>query len=571
MDYQIKTPDDHPDKERLEKVVNHLLNFINAEAVYISYKIIHDKPVTIITTVINNNSDLDSEMLEYTNIRQNYPDYIFTFCESWFVRYAFKKGRPYFIFHCSSEELAYLAKDGRVFQPSRNISYRWQNKIKKRFAMEKLDTDNLLIEYENLNSEQDLFKTAVVLHRLIRNILYSISGLTETQFSGNAKLTPLIDNIKDLAPSLITILKETSNKNEILETLSDVFYINRSDKTCEVSPLVLERGYAIARILYIEMNRLYEVCLKDYAEKLERIVTTDFAGSRLFSDKVPSDYLIESSLSLIASEITSFMKTRAIYCFGYKRTPNEDYKTDGNQYYKKPAGNHYYILALYEEYRDDAVQRILSRIYGKYGKNNEVTLLLHSYKASKKKNENQRYFFSKIIENGIRVYESQKGIAIEVREKANFNTEISGSYWHDRIHGAEVFLQLAATLQTDSEALIKNALLYQSIEQIVLGLLSVFTGYQPNRFSLRYLFDLLHYLTDINLADEFFDDEGSTLFQQLSANPEMLKFKTLTVGSCVDSVLLEEKSVTIYNRSKLLIQNEIEQRKLKIADNSKTI
>gem|GEM_PF-3858819 len=192
-------------------------------------------------------------------------------------------------------------------------------------------------------------------------------------------------------------------------------------------------------------------------------------------------------------------------------------------------------------------------------------------KASKKKNENQRYFFSKIIENGICAYESQKGVAIEVQEKANFNTELSVSYWQDRIHGAEVFLQLASTLQTVSQALIKNALLYQSIEQIVLGLLAVFTGYQPNRFPLGFLFDLLNYLTDINLADEFFDDEGRTLFKQLSANPEMLKFKMIMVGSSVESRLLEEKCITIYNRSKLLIQNEIEQRKLKTTDNSKII
>lgn len=567
MDYQIKTPDDHPDRVRLEKVVNHLLNFIDAEAVYISYKTIYEKPVTIITTVISDDSDLDSETLGYTKIEELNPDYIFKFCESSWVRYAFKKGRPYFILHCSTQELAYLANDGRIFQPSRNISYRWQKKVKKRFAMDKLDIDNLFIEYENLNSEQDHFKTAVVLHRLIRSILYSISGLTETQFIGNAKLNLLIDNIKELTPSLLKILNNLPYKDEVFEKLSDVFYTNHSGKTCEVLHIVLEKGYAIAKELYNEMNQLFEKCITDYNKKMERIVTIGVPGNKLFKDKVPSDFLVDCSLSLIASEITSFMKTRAIYCFGYKRSENEDYLKDGNQYYKRPIGNRYYILAFYDEVKDDAVQRILGRIYGKYGKNNEVVLLLHSYKSVKNKTDNQKYFFNNVIENGICIYENPKGATFDTGA-VNRSADLSESYWQDRIHAADVFLQMASELNTDGNALIKNSMLHSATEQLVLGLLYFFTGYKPNRFSLRFLFDLLNYLTDINLADEFLDDEGKKLLKQLAVNPEMLKHNQLTIGNYTESKLLEEKCVTIFNRSKLLVENEIGERKLKTTDNS---
>ena len=568
MDYQVKTPHDHPDKERLEKVVNHLLNFIDAEAVYISYKTIHDKPVTIITTVISDDSDLDSETLGYTKIEELNTDYIFKFCESSWVRYAFKKGRPYFIFHCSTQELAYLADDGRIFQPSRNISYRWQKKVKKRFAMDKLDIDNLFIEFKNLNSEQDHFKTAVVLHRLIRSILYSISGLTETQFIGNAKLTLLIDNIKELTPSILIILNDSPDKDEVLETLSDVFYANHADKTCEVPQIVLETGYAIAKELFNEMNQLFEKCIKDYNEKMERIITISVPGNKLFTERVPSDYLVDCSLSLIASEITSFMKTRAIYCFGYNRLDNEDYLTDGNKYYKRPIGNRYYMLVFYDEVKDDAVQRILGRIYGKHGKNNEVVLLVHSYKAVKNKNDNQKYFFNKIIENGICAYENPKG-ATFYQGTLDYSADLSESYWQNRIHAAEVFLQMASELNTDGTALIKDSMLHSATEQIILGLLFFFTGYKPNRFSLNFLFDLLNYLTDINLEDEFLDDEGKKLLKQLTVNPEMLKHNQLTIGNYTESKQLQEKCITIFNRSKLLVENEIGERKLKTTDNSK--
>jgi hypothetical protein len=258
------------------------------------------------------------------------------------------------------------------------------------------------------------------------------------------------------------------------------------------------------------------------------------------------NYLIEHALSEISEVIACFLKTRAVYCFGYNRINADEDGKIGKAYSKHLPRYHFYVLVLSNEYKENSVPLLQSQIKNQFGNRYTVTLLIHRVKNLRSQSHNQKYFLDKVISNGFLAYIDIVHQVYPINADAERDLEFTRNYWKNRMLVAEQFLMTAKRCTEPNEAIIKNALIQQSLQQISIALLDLFLGYHPSMYSIPYLFRLLECIAEVDVP--FTDSEQDIKLKQLlSANIGEIKYKDLNRESIEESNLLYAKCEVFYN------------------------
>lgn len=283
----------------------------------------------------------------------------------------------------------------------------------------------------------------------------------------------------------------------------------------------------------------------------------EFFGQSIFITKIHSNYFIDKALFEISNLIAAFFRTRAIYCFGYTTTHNQDLASNNGNYIKQLPDYHFYLLVLNIEHKENAVYLLQSLIRDKFEGKYRVTILNHRAHYLRKQNQNQKYFFDTVTTNGLLVYNNSLHPVYSKTFCAVRNIECSIKYWENRILVAQQFFGLVQNCSSNDSALIKNALLHQAVEQILFGIIDLFLSYHPNMLSFNYLFSLMEYIPEVEFPFDFTIEKEKELYQLLSANIEMLKHKDIQRDTIEDSKLLEEKCIEFFIDEKGVAENEI--------------
>jgi hypothetical protein len=120
-------------------------------------------------------------------------------------------------------------------------------------------------------------------------------------------------------------------------------------------------------------------------------------------------------------------------------------------------------------------------------------------------------------------------------------------------------LESEAQIDGFDTELIQESMLNIAVEQICLGLIDVFLGYQPNHFSLAFLFDICEIFT--SLTSEIFPrttEEDKKLFDLLKMHPSSLRWANLKTSSFLNTELLEKRCNLFYERACGLVESELE-------------
>jgi len=164
MDYPIKIPQDYSNRERLEEAVKSIVSFVHTDAVYVSISRHDDNLHAVITIIVSENNIQDLEDYQRSKIIDVYPECTFKFFTADWTKHAFKKGMPFFIEHCSLDNLVYAVPDVKVFYPSYLNTKPYLKRVKHRFEEMAWATDACIKNYKDLNRSDKTLEAAYCLH-----------------------------------------------------------------------------------------------------------------------------------------------------------------------------------------------------------------------------------------------------------------------------------------------------------------------------------------------------------------------------------------------------------------------
>jgi hypothetical protein len=500
---------------------------------------------TIITFVLKKNCGQDGDTIGETaqKLIKLYPDFVFKFINSNWATYGFRKGKPFFIQHCTLRELVYFEPDNKVFYPHRDTSKELIKKAKKRFYR---DQEAAVVAFRTVSiytRNNKNVEAAFAMHQTLKYIYICASEFLTSEYIGSTCLLEQYDWVIDFAPSLKNIFsKDVEADKEILMLLNTAHsctQYNYSMATIDSS--LIDTAKAKIELMQKEVCKLFWDYIKTCKQKIKELNDQTFIGQSIFITKIHTNYFIEKTLFEISNLIAEFFKTRAIYCFGYTTTHNRDVVVKNVNYSKQLPDYHFYLLVLNMEYKENAVSLLQSLIRDKFEGKYLVTILNHRASNLRKQNQNQKYFFDTVTTNGLLVYNNPLSPVYCKTFCAVRNIECSIKYWENRILAAQEFFGLVKNCTSNDLALIKNALLHQAVEQILVGLIDLFLSYHPNKLSFKYLFSLMEYIPEVEFPFDFTIEKEKKLYQLLCANIEMLKHKDMQCDNIEDSKDLEER------------------------------
>ena len=544
MDYALKIPEDHPHQEQLQEVINSLLVIVPAEAVYVSQIGENKDSPSFITFILMDNCGQNSEGFQRVSekIQLDYPYFIFKFLEDGEAAIKFDEGNIYCIRHCNVNHLVYYQEGHTMFYPTTTKPkkiFRQSNKCFNKRRSSHFETFAKATSY--LRDGNSVEAAAYLYKSLLRMYCFYLEVLAEDTVDDYVDYFDFKEayfRITKAFPSLkMQIDLDDQQDREMIDTLNSAHMCILKNETMEdVDNLILERAVQkfdpveeILAALYYEYLEYGKTLVKDFTKQ-------SFIHESVLAERIASTYFVHDALAQISETITSFIKTSAIYCFGYT-TKWLNIGSSKINYTDQVPGYHFYLLLLTGESRENTVPLLQSQIKKLFNNQYTVTILSHRVQYLRRQSHNQQYFFNTVMANGLRAYNDTEHPVYPLKIDMVRDMAFTRNYWKNRMRAAEAFLEMVRNEHDNPHVIILNALLQQAVQQIAMGLLDLFLGYHPNIYSTKYLLRLLGCIPEVQ---PIFDnsERDRKLLQLLSANIDMLKHNDLDRESIEDSNVL---------------------------------
>ncbi|MFP5436445.1 MAG: hypothetical protein ACLGH8_01505 [Bacteroidia bacterium] len=397
MKYEIKIPQAFPNHDELAEALNHLVSYLHIDAVYVS-PLDHK---TLVSVIMSDNNAQDDDALHDSKLADEHPNIVFKYFSGHWVEHAYKKGFPYFIMHCNAESLVYCQPEAKVFHPVKLKTKYYTYRLRKRSGEMIWTTDAYLRLYEDYIRTERHTEAAHALHQGLRFMYMLVSELHGEGLKGSQDLFTQYNWVKDFAPSLDEIINPNSDDGKSLfEFLNGSRNAILYKTELDVNIDTLKEANKKVRQFYGEARSLYNKLYVDYKAKLKTLHRPETAGLSILEQKLAEDYFAGQVLNQINGIIKDYIKTKAVFCFGYKLFNTEIKKTKSN--YFNP-GYHFYLLVYTLEPKDNPASMIEAKVRDAFGKKHKVTVLLHRKQSMSKKRDNDRWFFNKLTVNGFQV------------------------------------------------------------------------------------------------------------------------------------------------------------------------
>lgn len=264
-------------------------------------------------------------------------------------------------------------------------------------------------------------------------------------------------------------------------------------------------------------------------------------------------------LQTVSNIIADSISTSSIYCFGERQQMHSAQNPFQESISGEKQHTHYYMLVITDEYIINAVADISDIIKHKTEGRYTATLLFYKTKFRNSLTHNQMYFYHQVLTRGCKAYERENSpLAISFDEPPKFKIKSIGSYWQNRNVIAENYLRSANQIDYTNTGFVQESMLHIAVEQICLGLISVFLGYYPDHFSLPYLFEICEIFTP--LTSDIFPQttsEDKAMLDLLKANPASLRWSTVKESCLVSTELLQKRCCLFYEKATEIIKVEL--------------
>ncbi len=563
MSHVLIIPKEHPHSRLLEEVINSLLVIAPAEAVYVSRNGNNEDSPTFITFILTDNCGQNSEGFQRQSekIQLDYPHFIFRFFEDGEAANKFDEGNIYCIRHCNVNHLIY-------YQEGHNMFYPAFTKLKKKFRQSKKHfnkrrdshfetfakatsclTDNKTVEAAAYLYKSFLRMYCFYLEVLVEDTLDDVDYVDfDEAYCRITKAFPSLKKLLDL---------DNPQDREMIDTLNTAHVCILQNQTMEqVDNLISERAIqkfdpieeTFAALFYEYLN-YGKALIKDFTQQ-------SFIHTSVLTEKIASNYFVNHALADISEVITGFLKTRAIYCFGYT-TKWAGVGNSQNNYTDQGPGFHFYLLVLTGESKENTVPLLQLLIKQRFENKYTITLLSHRIKYLRRHSHNKQYFFNSVMANGLTVYSNPDHPVYPLKIDMVRDIAFTKNYWKNRMRAAEAFLDIVRCEYDNPQPLILNVLLQQAVQQVIMALLDLFLGYHPSIYSTKYMLRLVESIPGV---DPLFNDSDNDikLLWRLSANIDMIKHNDLDTAETAETNRLYITCVDFFDRAVRLGQKELE-------------
>jgi hypothetical protein len=278
--------------------------------------------------------------------------------------------------------------------------------------------------------------------------------------------------------------------------------------------------------------------------------------------KIMKNTLLIPELTTLLPEVSEVIKnyipTGGIYCFGSRVERISHTSLFPTQEDAHTVMTQVYLLVLTEESKVNATGELSDLIAGLVP-NCKATLLLHKITSLRQLTPQQKWFFNRVMKEGLLVWERPEFPPyLPLEETPVRQLAFSSSYWSQRVRIARTYLDSALQIEDSGTDCVQHSMLHVVVEQVCLGMIAVFLGYQPSHFSLGYLMDLCGLFTP--LASELFPrqtKDDQLVFGMLATNFGTLRHAKTNFQGYMYTELLEKRCGLFVEQAEVLVGEEL--------------
>lgn len=273
--------------------------------------------------------------------------------------------------------------------------------------------------------------------------------------------------------------------------------------------------------------------------------------------------ILNPELHTLLQEVSAVIKinirTGGIYCFATRREGISNTTIFQEPEETSTVKTHIYLLVLTEENKTNATADLSDLIAGLVP-NCKATLLLHKNTSLRQLTPQQKWFFNHVMKEGLLVWEHPDFPPyLHLDEEPVRNQALSANYWNNRLRIARTYLESELQIEVSGIECVQHSMLHVVVEQVCLGMIVVFLGYQSTHYSLGYLFDLCSLFTP--LTNELFPrqtEEDKQLYALLTTNFGTLRHAKTNYHGFTYTELLSKRCCLLMEQAELLVGKELE-------------
>lgn len=567
MNHYLLIPPEHPQQHLLGKLCEQLLEAINADSIYLSLGNDQPIPEIIFTIFIDTTfTRLDNELL--LPVERIFNDHSSMACRLFSCDYAedaLRKGNLYFLNHCTLGEKVYSnPSSSHTVHAEAALPNVLLPRAKKHFKSRIGKIEGRYTNFPKCLKYEKFIDAAYTLHQMLEQLFKAAELFLIGKEVFSKDMLEHQDAIRRFAPSLGTLFNTADEEEDRLQKLLYATYVAyRKNERLDISRSDVEKLLSKTQFAKQEVERLFKesalLCFKKAALENEEIEAEELPAEKvtLVLNTVSAPNSLQDTIVEI---IRQSISTVGVYCFGERKVSG----ASGNSIFSTTDAHsekvHYYILAITNENKNNAISDISDAIFKSSGGTCSVTLLLHKATSLSSITPHSKYFFYQVMKKGYRWFEHNVVQAtITFDGEPQRNTDVIRSYWDSRKTVSIVYLEAENQIEGYERELVRESLLHIAIEQTCLGLIEVFLGYRPLHYHLGYLFDLCELFCP--LTTEIFprnSDEDKRIFDLLCTKIHTLRIKTLNFMDYLPVEILERRCNLFHEKAVALIKNELE-------------
>ncbi|MDQ6482606.1 HEPN domain-containing protein [Dyadobacter sp. LHD-138] len=474
---------------------------------------------------------------------------------------AVSNGNLYFCSICTRDKMIY-SKEGSDFQllPALLSQQQMLENARHQYGLEENKIKAFVDGADFHLEKQNYSQSAFMIHQAIELTYRAV----ELLITGRSKITHSIKAHQNYLEPYQTRLSnifspDCESDMELLRLLDQAYLSVRYENSYQISRLDVTALRSKVSEVKLAADETCVQILKNFQPLQAVNVLSETIKQTDHSNAGP-----DIPLSLI-EQICGTLDVERIYCFGKRTYQDSRYHPLDSSQNGHLTREHFDLLIITADQparREVSLQNIINN---KSGNQYSVLLLAVSLETlTRLLDANNRFFHHAMARAEVLHQKNERFFAGPVPVYDESRTLLDCKiHWNQRHSRADAFIAATEPAWEAGEQTVVVSLISQGVEQICLGLIFVFLGYQPDRHTLSHLFDLCSNFTP--LLDDLFPRKtqlDQDVFKVLSDGARNVRYLARFSPDPTETGVLHQRLELLIKQSSELVQQHFDQIKV---------
>ena len=278
MEYTITIPENHPQREELEKVTKALLDFLPLHSIYLSLDNKGLSPETILTLILSDECEIDAMDLKLlvNRLFKNYLQFSYTLFENRVAVDFWDEGNLYLMNHANGDKLAYIADAGnKTFRLKKNkkAKKRIRNAEKEYLSLSAYADKSYI--YSKWYSQIDNYLQATFhLHQALKYTFQKVELILMGEHYPSQSLQEQQTYLHQFYPEFGAFFdKENEEESNLITMLDNSFRIIRYKNKCkeEFTKEILDLAITKTGQISIKAHEIFKACMAQCKMNIKKL------------------------------------------------------------------------------------------------------------------------------------------------------------------------------------------------------------------------------------------------------------------------------------------------------------